>query len=37
MSELYLDFRGHRFYRRHTYNDFHFFLVNVHQKFGAIW
>jgi len=36
-SELYMDFRKHRFYRRHSYNDFHFFSVNVHQEFGSIW
>jgi len=36
-SELYMDFRKHRFYRRHSYNDFHFFSVKVHQEFGAIW
>ena len=35
-SEFYMDFRGHRFYRRHSYNNFHIFLVNVQQKFGAI-
>lgn len=35
-SELYMDFRGHRFYRRHSYNNFHLFLVNVHQEYGGI-
>ena len=35
-SEFYMEFRRHRFYRRHSYNNFHLFLVNVHQKFGAI-
>jgi len=35
-AELYIDFAGHRFYRRHSYNDFHIFSVQVHQEFGAI-
>jgi hypothetical protein len=35
-SELYMDFRKHRFYRRHSYNDFHFFSVKVNQEFGAL-
>jgi len=29
---LYMDFRGHRFYRRHTYVDFKLFSINVQQQ-----
>jgi hypothetical protein len=35
-SELYMDFRGHRFYRRHSYTDFQLFSVKVHQEFGQV-
>jgi hypothetical protein len=35
-AELYMDFRGHRFYRRHSYADFKLFSVKVHQTFGEI-
>jgi len=35
-AELYMDFRGHRFYRRHSYTDFQLFSVKVHQEFGQI-
>ena len=35
-AEFYMDFRGHRFYRRHSYDDFHLFSVKVHQEFGEI-
>lgn len=35
-AELYMDFRGHRFYRRHSYSDFRLFSVKVHQEFGEI-
>jgi hypothetical protein len=35
-AEFYMDFRGHRFYRRHSYTDFQLFLVKVHQEFGQI-
>lgn len=34
-AELYMDFRGHRFYRRHTYTDFKLFSVAVEQHFGT--
>jgi hypothetical protein len=34
-AELYLDFRGHRFYRRHSYMNFRLFSVKVEQQFGA--
>ena len=34
-AELYMDFRGHRFYRRHTYTNFKLFSVMVQQQFGA--
>lgn len=34
-AELYMDFRGHRFYRRHSYTDFKLFSVMVEQQFGA--
>jgi cytochrome c-type biogenesis protein CcmH/NrfG len=33
-SELYLDFLGHRFYRRHTFTDLKFFYVKTQQTFG---
>jgi tetratricopeptide (TPR) repeat protein len=33
-SELYLDFLGHRFYRRHTFTDLEFFSVRTQQTFG---
>jgi hypothetical protein len=35
-AEFYMDFRGHRFYRRHSYADFQLFSVKVHQEFGQI-
>jgi hypothetical protein len=35
-AELYMDFRGHRFYRRHTYTNFKLFSVMVQQQFGAL-
>jgi hypothetical protein len=35
-AEMYMDFRGHRFYRRHSYTDFQLFSVKVHQEFGQI-
>jgi hypothetical protein len=34
-AELYMNFRGHRFYRRHTYTNFKLFSVMVEQQFGA--
>jgi hypothetical protein len=34
-AELYMDFRGHRFYRRHTYTNFMLFSVMVQQQIGA--
>ena len=34
-SELYLDFLGHRFYRRHTFTDLKFFSVKMQQTFGT--
>ena len=33
-AELYLDFRGHRFYRRLTYINFKLFSVKIQQQFG---
>ena len=33
-SELYLDFLGHRFFRRHSFTDLKFFSVKVQQTFG---
>jgi hypothetical protein len=33
-TELYMDFRGHRFYRQHTLTDIQFFSVRVQQTFG---
>jgi len=35
-AEFYMDFRGHRFYRRHSYDDFQLFSVKLHQEFGEI-
>jgi hypothetical protein len=35
-AELYMDFRGHRFYRRHTYTNFKLFSVMIQQQFGAL-
>jgi hypothetical protein len=35
-TELYMDFRGHRFYRRHSFSNFKLFSVNVQQTFGGI-
>jgi hypothetical protein len=34
-AELYLDFRGHRFYRRLSYVNFKLFSVKVQQQFGS--
>jgi len=33
-TELYMDFQGHRFYRRHTFTDFNLFSVKIDQQFG---
>ena len=33
-SEMYMDFLGHRFYRRHSFTDVQFFSVKVEQTFG---
>jgi hypothetical protein len=30
-AELYMDFRGHRYYRRHSFSDFLLFSVDVNQ------
>jgi hypothetical protein len=30
-TQMYMDFLGHRFYRRHSFTDFKFFSVKVHQ------
>lgn len=35
-AEMYMDFRGHRFYRRHSYADYQLFSVRVHQEFGDV-
>ncbi len=34
-TELYMDFLGHRFYRRHSFTDIEFFSVKVDQTIGA--
>jgi hypothetical protein len=34
-AELYMDFNGHRFYRRHSFEDFILFSVEVNQRFTA--
>jgi len=33
-TELYMDFLGHRFYRRHSFADFQLFSVKVQQTFA---
>jgi hypothetical protein len=33
-TELYVDFQGHRFYRKHTFTDFQIFSVNTEYKTG---
>jgi hypothetical protein len=33
-SELYMDFRGHRFFRRHSFTDIELFSVKVQQTIG---
>jgi hypothetical protein len=35
-AELYMDFRGHRFYRRHSYTDLQLFSVKIRQEYGQI-
>ena len=35
-AELYLDFSGRRFYRRHSFSDFTLFSVQVDQQFGRL-
>jgi hypothetical protein len=34
--ELYMDFRRHRFYRRHSYTNFELFSVKFHEEFGGV-
>jgi hypothetical protein len=34
-TEIYMDFRGHRFYRRHRFTDFRLFSVTFHLTVGA--
>jgi len=34
-TQLYIDFSHHRFYRRHTFMDFHLFSVKVRQVFSS--
>jgi hypothetical protein len=31
-TELFMDFQGHRFYRRHTFTDFNLFSVKIDQQ-----
>lgn len=31
-AELYMDFRGHRYHRRHSFSDFQLFSVDVNQQ-----
>ena len=33
-SDFYMDFRGHRFYRRHRFTDFKLFSVGLEQSLG---
>jgi hypothetical protein len=35
-AEIYMEFAGHRFYRRHSYTDFQVFSVKVHEEFGKV-
>jgi hypothetical protein len=35
-AELYVDFRGHRFYRRHDYINFQLFSVKVQQTLDDV-
>jgi hypothetical protein len=35
-AELYLDFSGRRFYRRHSFSDFTLFSVDVKQQFADV-
>jgi hypothetical protein len=35
-AQLYLDFAGHRFYRKHSFGDFTLFSVDVSQQFTAL-
>ncbi|MBZ5569091.1 MAG: hypothetical protein LAN64_14725 [Acidobacteriia bacterium] len=34
-AEIYMDFRGHRYRRRHTFSDFLLFSVDVHEQVTA--
>lgn len=34
--ELYMDFRGHRFYRRHSFTQYKVFAVDVQEKFDPV-
>jgi len=31
-ADLYVDYRGHRYYRRHAFSNFHLFTVNAEQR-----
>jgi len=31
-TELFMDFQGHRFFRRHTFTDFNLFSVEIDQQ-----
>ena len=33
-TELYMDFQGHRFYRRHSFTNFNLFSVKIDQQIG---
>ena len=35
-AEIYMEFAGHRFYRRHSYTSFQVFSVKVHEEFGNV-
>jgi len=34
--DLYMDFRGHRFYRRHHFTDFKLFSIELQQSWGEL-
>jgi hypothetical protein len=34
-ADLYMDFVGHRFYRRESFTDFQLFSVSTHQVIGS--
>jgi hypothetical protein len=35
-ASIYMEFAGHRFYRRHSYTNFQVFSVKVHEELGNV-